>query len=44
LLRRLGDFPFWRGAEPVLATLAPGYAEAAQRARELVLRYAARES
>lgn len=38
LLRRLGDFPFWRGAEPVLAALSPGYAEAAQRARDCYLR------
>jgi len=38
LLRRLGDFPFWRGAESVLAALAPGYAEVAQRGRDCYLR------
>lgn len=38
LLRRLGDFPFWRGAEPVLATLTPDYAEASQQARDYYLR------
>jgi uncharacterized Zn finger protein len=38
LLRRLGDFPFWRGAEPVLAALSPGYADAAQRGRDCFLR------
>ena len=38
LLRRLGDFPFWRGAEPVLAALTPAYAEASLRAGDLLLR------
>ncbi len=37
LLRRLGDFPFWRGTEPVLAALSPGYTEAAQRGRDCYL-------
>jgi len=40
LLHRLGDFPFWRGAEPVLTALAPSYAEAAHQGRELLARLA----
>ena len=38
LLRRLGDFPFWRGAEPVLTALSPDYSDAAQRGRDYYLR------
>jgi uncharacterized Zn finger protein len=43
LLRRLGDFPFWRGTSPILTALPPEYAEAAQRGWELVLRCTADE-
>lgn len=34
LLRRLPEFPFWRGEEAVGEALLPGYAEAAQRAAD----------
>jgi len=39
LLRRVGDFPFWRGSEPLLSALSPRYAAAAERSRELILRF-----
>ena len=44
LLRRLGDFPFWRGAESLLVALTPTYMEAAQRGVELALRCTAQEN
>lgn len=37
LLRRLGEFPFWRGEESVREALAPGYATASQRGRDIYL-------
>lgn len=43
LLRRLGNFPFWRGAEPILTALSPDYADAEQRGRDCYLCLAASE-
>lgn len=43
LLRRLGDFPFWRGTEPVLLNLLPNYVEAAQRGSDCYLRIVTHE-
>ncbi len=37
LLRRLGNFPFWRGSERFLDALAPVYAQAASRGMNVFL-------
>ncbi len=37
LLRRLGNFPFWRGSERFLDALAPVYAQAASRGLSVFL-------
>jgi hypothetical protein len=37
LPRRLGNFPFWRGAERFLDALEPVYAQASQRGLEAFL-------
>jgi uncharacterized Zn finger protein len=36
LLRRLGNLPFWRGQEPLLDMLEPTYAQAANRALQIL--------
>jgi uncharacterized Zn finger protein len=36
LLRRLGNLPFWRGQQPLLDTLEPGYAAAANTALQIL--------
>jgi uncharacterized Zn finger protein len=36
LLRRLGNLPFWRGQQPLLDTLEPGYAAAADQALQIL--------
>lgn len=38
LPRRLGGFPFWRGASPLLDAIEPTYAQASPRGLELILR------
>ncbi len=37
LLRRLGDFPFWRGEKSLLDGLTPSYSEASQKGLDLYL-------
>jgi uncharacterized Zn finger protein len=37
LLRRLGNFPFWRGTEPLLDAIEPVYSHASQRGLEVFL-------
>ena len=36
LLRRLGNLPFWRGQQPLLDTLEPAYAKAANTALQIL--------
>lgn len=36
LLRRLGNLPFWRGQQPLLDTLEPAYAKAANAALQIL--------
>ena len=36
LLRRLGNLPFWRGQQPLLDTLEPSYAAAANQALQIL--------
>jgi uncharacterized Zn finger protein len=37
LLRRLGNFPFWRGNERFIDALVPAYTAASERAQEVLL-------
>ena len=39
LLRRIGNYPFWRGSQSIIKTLSPNYISAARHGSELALRF-----